>query len=735
MPDKKQNPLIGAFRDPTPGVPPGPPASGEKKPFEPVQITMEVAPAGAVPQVKSPEPSKTEATPPKAADATPVEKAAEGKNPVGEPKTAANSKLPAADKTTETQSKEADKPPKDDKDGKPAAPKEATAASKPIEPQGKEADKLPKNSKDGQPIAPKGATTAGKPAETQGKDADKPPKDNKDGKPAAPKETPAADKPPEVQGKDADKPPKDSKDGKPAAPKEPPAADKPAETQGKEADKSPKDGKDGKPTAPKEATTADKPTEAQDKGPDKSPKEGKGANSSQSPDGTQYRFIALSKIHDLPGTYVKDTPRKDYSDLINSMKREGVKEAVILRRREDGEYQLVDGFHRIQAAKKAGMLEIKADVYEMTLKEASEYRRARHSDKPLPIPGKLIPPDDPSKAVKETTQESGKDKADEPEIPADFKLPLTREGQSEIITTLKVSEIHPFEGHPFNVKDDKDMMDLVDSIKKFGVLEPVVVIPRKAGGYEMVSGHRRRRACELAGIATMPVIVRQLDRDEAVISMVDANLKRENISPMEKARAYAMKLEAMKHKAGRRTKEETAALEAAGKKPMRADEELAQQTGESRSNIQKLVRLNNLNPELQQMVEDKTLPVHTAADLSYLKKEEQAAVADAIQKEDKVPTGAQAVELKKASQEGKLTKEKIEQAVAPTKREETPPLKITLMEEDLRPYFPDKRTTIPDVKRGVLEALDLRKKALERQKAKAQADKGPKKKVEPEPSR
>lgn len=316
-------------------------------------------------------------------------------------------------------------------------------------------------------------------------------------------------------------------------------------------------------------------------------------------------------------------------------------------------------------------------------------------------------------------------------LPEDFKLPITKEGQSEIITTLKVSEIHPFEGHPFNVKDDKDMMDLADSVKKFGVLEPVVVIPRKEGGYEMVSGHRRRRACELAGIATMPVIVRQLDRDEAVISMVDANLKRENISPMEKARAYAMKLEAMKHKAGRRTKAENAALEAVGKKPMRADEELAQQTGESRSNIQKLVRLNSLTPELQQMVEDKKLPVHTAADLSYLKKEEQSAVANAIKKEDKVPSGSQAVELKKASQEGKLTTEKIEKAVAPTKREETPPLKIVLVEEDLRPYFPDKRTTIPDVKRGVFEALDLRKKALERQKAKMQAEKDPKKKSEP----
>lgn len=147
------------------------------------------------------------------------------------------------------------------------------------------------------------------------------------------------------------------------------------------------------------------------------------------------------------------------------------------------------------------------------------------------------------------------------------------------------------------------------------------------------------------------------------------------------------------------------------------------QTGESRSNIQKIVRLNNLNPELQQMVEDKKLPVHTAADLSYLKKEEQAAVADAIQKEDKVPSGTQAVELKKASQAGTLTPEKIEKTVAPTKREENPPLKITLAEEDLRPYFPEKGTTIPDVKRGIFEALDMRKKAIERQRAKAQAEK------------
>ena len=438
----------------------------------------------------------------------------------------------------------------------------------------------------------------------------------------------------------------------------------------------------------------------------------------------------------------------DYSDMVKSIKAEGLKEPIILRQREDGEYQLVDGFHRMQAVKQAGMLEIRADVYEMKQKDAMDYRKTRNTVKGLPIPGTLIPPTkaaEPSQddrppweekpAEGKAAETSEKPAAGEDEIPQDFTLPITKEGQSEIITTMKITDIHPFEGHPFYVKDDKDMDDLVDSVKKFGVLEPAVVIPRKAGGFEMISGHRRRRACERAGITTMPVIVRQLDRDEATISMVDANLKRENISPIEKARAYKMKLEAMKHKAGRRTKEEKAALEAAGKKPMRADEELAQQTGESRANIQKIVRLNDLTPELQQMVEEKKLPVHTASDLSYLKKEEQAAVADAIKKEDKVPSGTQAAELKKQSQAGTLTTEKIEKAVAPTKREENPPLKLTLTEEELRPYFPDKRTTIPDAKRGVLEALDLRKKAIERREAqKSQGDKGPPKK-KPGPAR
>ena len=164
---------------------------------------------------------------------------------------------------------------------------------------------------------------------------------------------------------------------------------------------------------------------------------------------------------------------------------------------------------------------------------------------------------------------------------------------------MKVADIHPFEGHPFNVKDNKDMWDLVESVKRYGVLEPVMVINRPAGGYEMVSGHRRMRACQLAGIQIIPTIVRNLDRDEAIIAMVDSNLKREVISPMEKARAYQMKTDAMRRKVGRRSKEEIAS----GEKPLSADEELAQQVGESVATVQRFKTLNKLVPEMQELVD------------------------------------------------------------------------------------------------------------------------------------
>lgn len=318
-----------------------------------------------------------------------------------------------------------------------------------------------------------------------------------------------------------------------------------------------------------------------------------------------------------------------------------------------------------------------------------------------------------------------KDQTDADGIPEDFRLNIVGEGTLGSVVMLPVEKIDDFEGHPFPVQDDKDMLDLVESIKKFGVLEPVTVIRsgKDPERYEMVAGHRRKHGCALAGVAQIPAIVRDMDRDSAIIYMVDSNLKRENISPMVKARAYTMKLEAMKCKAGRPTK----AQAEAGYKPMRADEQLAQQTGESRATIQRLTRLTKLEPELQDMVEEKKLPVNTAADISYLKPQEQKALADAIKREDKVPTGAKAAELKKESQAGKLTAEKIEQTVAPSKREMFLPLKVTFTEEELRPYFPKKDTTIADAKRVVFEALDLRQRALNRQKAKVEQEKAAKK--------
>ena len=569
--------------------------------------------------------------------------------------------------------------------------------------------------------------------------------------PGAPPDTPAppeAGKPPaagaakpidEKKGQEAPKAPAGTTPKPADGKKEPEAPKAPADTSAK-----PADGKKGQEAPKAPADTPAKPTnekkgQEEPKAPtDTSAKPADGKKSpvsdpskpkdekEQEPRSPDLRFVALSKIKPLPGTYVKDEPRKDYSGLIADIKKNGLQKPVILRKSEkEDEFQLVDGFHRCKALEQAGMLEVRADVYEMSLAQASEYRKG-HRDKPLmPVPGKLVayPPEEPAKADKAPEAPAVGDE----ELPENLKIPLTKEGQPETVTTMKVANIRPFEGHPFAVRDNKDMWDLVDSIKKFGVLEPVMVIPHKDGGYEMVSGHRRMRACQLAGIENIPVIVRNLDRDEAIISMVDSNLKREEISPMEKARAYQMKTDAMKRKMGRRTKEEIAQDEALGIKRMNADEELAQQMGESPATIQRYKTLNKLVPELQDLVDEGKIPVNTGADIAQMKPKEQKVLADAIQKEAKVPSGTKAKELKKESQAGSLTTEKIVQAVAPTKREEMPPLKVTMLEEDLRPFFPDKRTTIPDVKQGILEGLKLRQTVMERQKAKAAAGKTVKK--------
>ena len=608
----------------------------------------------------------------------------------------------------------------------------AAGAAKPIdEKKGQEAPKTPAGTTpkptDGkkEPEAPKTPVDPfAKPAnEKKGQEAPKAPADTS-AKPADGKKEPEALKAPA----DPLTKPANEKKGQeaPKAPAETPA--KPTnEKKGQEEPKAPTD-TSAKPAEGKKSPVSDpgKPKDGKKQEASKAPADTSAKPKEQEPQSPDLRFVALSKIKPLPGTYVKDEPRKDYNGLIADIKKNGLQKPVILRKSEkEDEFQLVDGFHRCKALEQAGMLEVRADVYEISLAQASEYRKG-HRDKPLmPVPGKLVPypPEEPAKADKAPEAPAVGDE----ELPENLKIPLTREGQPETVTTMKVANIRPFEGHPFAVRDNKDMWDLVDSIKKFGVLEPVMVIPHKDGGYEMVSGHRRMRACQLAGIEDIPVIVRNLDRDEAIISMVDSNLKREEISPMEKARAYQMKTDAMKRKMGRRTKEEIAQDEAMGIKRMSADEELAQQVGESPATIQRYKTLNKLVPELQDLVDKGKIPVNTGADIAQMKPKEQKVLADAIQKEDKVPSGTKAKELKKESQAGSLTTEKIEQAVAPTKREETPPLKVTMLEEDLRPFFPDKRTTIPDVKQGILEGLKLRQTVMERQKAKAAAGKNVKK--------
>ena len=762
MADPKKNPLIGAFRAPVPGAPPGtpappeagkPPAAGAAKPIDEKKgQEAPKAPAGTTPK---PTDGKKGPEAPKAPADTSA-KPADGKKEPEAPKAPA---APLTKPTNEKKGQEAPKVPADTSakpaDGKkePEAPKAPAAPlTKPTnEKKGQEAPKVPADTSakpaDGkkEPEAPKApAGTTPKPTDgKKGPEAPKAPADTSakpaDGKkePEAPK-APAGTTPKPTDGKkgpEAPKAPADTSakpaDGKkePEAPKAPadPLTKPTNEKKGPEAPKAPAD-TPAKPTNEKKGQEEPKaPTDASAKPADgkkspvsdpSKPKDEK----EQEPRSPDLRFVALSKIKPLPGTYVKDEPRKDYSGLIADIKKNGLQKPVILRKSEkEDEFQLVDGFHRCKALEQAGMLEVRADVYEMSLAQASEYRKG-HRDKPLmPVPGKLVPypPEEPAKADKAPEAPAVGDE----ELPENLKIPLTKEGQPETVTTMKVANIRPFEGHPFAVRDNKDMWDLVDSIKKFGVLEPVMVIPHKDGGYEMVSGHRRMRACQLAGIENIPVIVRNLDRDEAIISMVDSNLKREEISPMEKARAYQMKTDAMKRKMGRRTKEEIAQDEALGIKRMNADEELAQQVGESPATIQRYKTLNKLVPELQDLVDKGKIPVNTGADIAQMKPKEQKVLADAIQKEDKVPSGTKAKELKKESQAGSLTTEKIEQAVAPTKREETPPLKVTMLEEDLRPFFPDKRTTIPDVKQGILEGLKLRQTVMERQKAKTAAAK------------
>ncbi len=226
----------------------------------------------------------------------------------------------------------------------------------------------------------------------------------------------------------------------------------------------------------------------------------------------------------------------------------------------------------------------------------------------------------------------------------------------EKVMEIALCELHPFPDHPFAVKDDDSMKETVESIKEYGVLTPAIVRPREDGGYEIVAGHRRKRACELAGLETMPCLIRDIDRDLATIIMVDTNLQRENISPMEKAQAYKMKLEAIRRRAGRPARENSAQL-GQNFRGRSSREVLAENSPDSSSQIQRLIRLTELSPQLQQMVDDKKIAVTPAVEISYLKPEEQALLVETIYSEQATPSLSQAQRMKKLSQSGDLNED------------------------------------------------------------------------------
>ena len=249
------------------------------------------------------------------------------------------------------------------------------------------------------------------------------------------------------------------------------------------------------------------------------------------------------------------------------------------------------------------------------------------------------------------------------------------------IKPVPISELKPFTEQPFKVKLDEDMDALVESIKQCGVLTPVIARPHKDGGYEILSGHRRVKACELVGITDIPVVVKNLDDDTATILLVDSNLQREHILPSEKAFAYQMKLEAMKRKAGRPSKENPRQIVG----NLESADILGQDTGESGRQIQRYIRLTNLIDPILDMVDNNQIAMNAAVEISYLSSKEQAGVMQSIEKEETSPSIAQARKMRKFHQDGNLSNAVIDSIMMEQKPET---VKITLGEEKLKKYFP-----------------------------------------------
>lgn len=256
------------------------------------------------------------------------------------------------------------------------------------------------------------------------------------------------------------------------------------------------------------------------------------------------------------------------------------------------------------------------------------------------------------------------------------------DARREKVLEFPLSELHPFKNHPFQVRDDEAMLETAESVRQHGVLVPAIARPDPNGGYELIAGHRRRRASELAGRETMPVIIRDLDDDQATIIMVDSNLQRESLLPSERAFAYKMKLEAMKRQAGRPSRENVSQVGT----QKRSDQVLAEQVGQSRNQIQRFVRLTELIPSLLDMVDEKKVALNPAYELSFLTREEQEQLLDVMSSEQSTPSLSQAQRLKRFSQEGRLSADVMRAILGEEKKSEQE--RITLTGDTLRRYFP-----------------------------------------------
>ena len=279
---------------------------------------------------------------------------------------------------------------------------------------------------------------------------------------------------------------------------------------------------------------------------------------------------------------------------------------------------------------------------------------------------------------------------------------MRNDAQLERVRIIPLNELHPFKDHPFKIQNNEEMQRMIESIRKVGAITPALAIPLPDGGYELISGHRRLAACQVLGLETMPVIVREMSDDEAVIAMVDANLQREHILPSEKAFAYKMKLDAIKHQG-------VASVQVAEK--LLSVEKVAEDAGESKDQIRIYIRLTHLIPELLSVVDDGKIAFNPAVEISYLEQSEQRVLLNAMEMNDCTPSHAQAIRLKKMSQDGVLNDEQIYAVMSEEKPNQQE--QIRFKKEELKKYFPPSYTDA-QMRKDIIKGLELLKRQRER---------------------